>query len=98
MLLAGGYQGLYFGGVTASSVRIVVVESSGVVRSDETQTLPFEYAGWISNKEPSLYIDMTGRVYASDRIDISLIDAARDGDNLSSAVRIAILRWARRDR
>lgn len=29
---------------------------------------------------------------------ISLIDAARDGDNLSSAVRIAILRWARRDR
>lgn len=29
---------------------------------------------------------------------ISLIDAERDGDNLSSAVRIAILRWARRDR
>jgi hypothetical protein len=84
-MLAGGYQGLYFGGVTASSVRIVVVESSGVVRSDETQTLPFEYAGWISNKEPSLYIDMSGRVYAGDRIDISLIGSSSPGSSLAIA-------------
>lgn len=84
-MLAGGYQGLYLGGVTASSVRIVVVESSGVVRSDETQTLPFEYAGWISNKEPSLYIDMSGRVYAGDRIDISLIGSSAPGSSLAIA-------------
>jgi len=34
-MLAGGYQGLYFGGVTASSVRVLVVKPDGAVRSDE---------------------------------------------------------------
>lgn len=74
---------LYVGGLTAASVRVVVVSPAGAVLFDQSYTMPLGYLDGLPSNEPGLFVDLSAGFVSGSSIHVSIIGAGSGALNVS---------------